>query len=96
MSIHKSLKSAAGLVRARNVLKREERLARLGELNRWSEDKDSIFHLPKTRIALTKSLGKKKKKKKEGEEGGKKEEGKEGAPAAAAAAPAAPAKGKEK
>ena len=67
MSLHKSLKVSSWLRRKRNVLKREERLDRLAELGKWEEG-DSVFHLPKTRIALVKKLGKKKKKKKEEEE----------------------------
>lgn len=67
MSLHKSLKTQGGLVRKRNVLNREERIARLAELGKWLEEKDSVFHLPKTRVASAK-VGKKKKKKKKDEE----------------------------
>lgn len=76
MSLDKSLKISAALVKKRSVLKREERLARLTELGRWSEGKDSIYHLAKTRIQIVKALGKKKKVKKEEEEKGKKKKGK--------------------
>ncbi|RME76593.1 MAG: small basic protein [Planctomycetota bacterium] len=71
MSLHRSLKVAASLVRARNVLKRGERIEKLEEQGRWSEEKDSIFGLPKTRVLVAKKAGKKKKKKKD-DEGDKK------------------------
>jgi small basic protein (TIGR04137 family) len=48
MSIDKSLKKAGGLVRARNVLTRAERLAVLQEDERWTPEK-GVFNLPKTR-----------------------------------------------
>lgn len=65
------MKVAASLVRARNVLKRGERIEKLEEQGRWSEEKDSIFGLPKTRVLVAKKAGKKKKKKKD-DEGDKK------------------------
>ena len=89
MSLDRSLKSANSLVRHRNVLKRDERLTKLKELEKW-DDKKSVFGLPKVahrKMALAKA---------------EKEETAEGAvpgapgaaPAAgAAAAPAAGAKG---
>jgi small basic protein (TIGR04137 family) len=48
MSIDKSLKKASGLVRARNVLTRAERLAVLQEDERWGPEK-GVFNLPKTK-----------------------------------------------
>ena len=48
MSLDRSLKSQAGLVRSRNVLTRAERLAILADEERWSEG-DSVFGLPKVR-----------------------------------------------
>lgn len=48
MSIDKSLKKAGGLVRARNVLTRAERLAVLQEDERWTPEA-GIFNLPKTK-----------------------------------------------
>ncbi|MHC4832033.1 MAG: small basic protein [Planctomycetota bacterium] len=66
MSIHKSLKVAASLVRKRSVMTRGERLERLEELGKWDESK-SVFNLPKTRMPVAKKLGKKKKKKKDDE-----------------------------
>ena len=48
MSIDKSLKKGGGLVRARNVLTRAERLALLQEDERWKPDQ-GVFNLPKTK-----------------------------------------------
>ena len=72
MSIDKSLKKPSGVVRARNVLKRGERILVLKEQDRWLEDQ-SPLGLPKVRVAKA-AAGKKKKKKAEDEEG---EEGEE-------------------
>ena len=65
MTIDKSLKVRAGLVRNRSVLTRAERLAKLQEMDRWSED-DSPLGLPKVRVQRL-SFKKKKKVKKEDE-----------------------------
>ena len=96
MSVHRSLKSAGKLARHRNVLPREERLAKLENEEKWGESQ-SIFSLPKVRN-IKKVAKKKKKKLEEGEEGAEGVAGAEGAPAApeASAAPAAPGAGKEK
>jgi small basic protein (TIGR04137 family) len=48
MSIDKSLKKGGGLVRARNVLTRSERLALLQEDDRWKPEQ-GVFNLPKTK-----------------------------------------------
>ena len=48
MSIDKSLKKGGGLVRARNVLTRPERLALLQEDERWKPEQ-GVFNLPKTK-----------------------------------------------
>ncbi len=48
MSLDKSLKKAAGLARARNVLTRPERLALLQEDDRWSPEK-GVYNIPKTK-----------------------------------------------
>lgn len=66
MTIDKSLKVKVGSIRARNVLTRGERIARLKEAERWKEG-DSVIGLPKVRVFKL-SL-KKKKKAKAGEEG---------------------------
>ena len=66
MSIDKSLKSKSGLVRRRNVLTRDERIAVLEEGGKWREG-DSLFGLPKVRVVNIKRRGKAKRKKEEGE-----------------------------
>jgi small basic protein (TIGR04137 family) len=65
MSIDKSLKVRAGMIRNRNVLTRAERIEKLGQAERWSEA-DSVLGLPKVRVQKL-SLKKKKKAKKEDE-----------------------------
>lgn len=69
MSIHKSLKLGNQLARARNVHTRAERMAKMIEEGKLTEE-DSVFGLPKLKVRF-KAIGKKKKKKKEaeGEEG---------------------------
>ncbi|MCO6456078.1 MAG: small basic protein [Pirellulaceae bacterium] len=65
MTIDKSLKVRAGMIRSRNVLTRAERLEKLKEADRWVEG-DPVLGIPKVRV-LKVSL-KKKKKAKKGEE----------------------------
>jgi small basic protein (TIGR04137 family) len=48
MSIDKSLKKGGGLMRARNVLTRDERLAVLQEEDRW-KPAYGVYNLPKTK-----------------------------------------------
>ena len=67
MSLDKSLRRASRLVRARNVYTREERIARLQEIERWTDDMTPIG-MPKVRIVRTVS-GRKKKKKAKDEDG---------------------------
>jgi small basic protein (TIGR04137 family) len=90
MTMDKSLRMRAGLVRARSVLSRAERIERLKASDRWKEG-DSPLGLAKVRVY--KLAIKKKKKKAKGEE----EEGAAGTATPAAGAPAAkgaaPAKG---
>ena len=63
MSMDRSLKGKNTLVRHRNVLTRAERIARLQELGRWTEDASAIG-LPK--VAHRKAaVGKKAKVKKQ-------------------------------
>ena len=85
MSIDKSLRRKNALVRARNVLKRDERIKTLKDDERWTEGR-SPFGLPKVKVR--KIVIKKVKKAKE-------EEAVEGAEGAAAAA-ATPAAGDKK
>ena len=66
MTIDKSLRRKGHLLRARNVLKRSERIEKLEFEERWQEGQ-SPFGLPKVRVVKS-SLGRKKKKKKEEEE----------------------------
>jgi len=78
MTIDKSLRTRKGIVRSRNVLTRAERIEKLMQQDRWTEE-NGPFSLPKVRVY--KVVVKKKKKKKGEEEGGD------------ATAVAAPAKG---
>jgi small basic protein (TIGR04137 family) len=65
--MHRSLVGGGALVRARNVLKRHERLAQLQVEGRWAEEKDSPYGLPKVRVLKVKKRGKEKKKKEDEE-----------------------------
>ncbi len=47
MSIDRSLRSASSLSRHRNVLSRAERLFILEDQERWNEENNSVFGLPK-------------------------------------------------
>jgi len=84
MTLDKSLKSRAGMARARSVLTRGERLEKLAAAERWKEG-DAPIGLPKVRVY--KLAMKKKKKRKEEEEGAT-----PAADAKAAGGKAAPAK----
>jgi small basic protein (TIGR04137 family) len=64
MTIDKSLRTRKGIVRARNVLTRAERIEKLLQQDRWTEA-DGPFSLPKVRVY---KIVVKKKKKKKGEE----------------------------
>ena len=82
MSLDRSLKSANSLVRHRNVLTRAERLEKLKEQEKWNEDKQTVFGLPKVahrKMAVVKAV---------------KEETAEGAAATATAGAAPAAAGK--
>lgn len=81
VTIDKSLRRKGRLVRSRNVLKRDERIAQMRADERWTEGQ-SPLGIPKTRVVKV-TLGKKKKKKAEAADG-------------AAAAPAKGAKGAKK
>ena len=59
MSIDRSLKVNAGLLKKRSVLTRVERVARLKRERRWNEG-DPVLGLPKVRTVF-KAKGKKKK-----------------------------------
>ena len=66
MTIDKSLRTRKGIVRSRNVLTRAERIERLVQQDRWTEE-DGPCGLPKVRVYR---VVLKKKKKKKGEEEG--------------------------
>ena len=66
MTIDKSLKVRAGMIKYRNVLTRAERIAKLIEADRWQEG-DPVLGLPKVRVVKV-SLKKKKKVKKADDE----------------------------
>lgn len=80
MTIDKSLRVRAGMIKNRNVLTRAERLEKLREADRWSEG-DSVLGLPKVRVQkLALKRKKKVKKAEEGEEGAEGTEGTEATP----------------
>ncbi len=64
MSIDRSLRSAGSLVRHRNVLTRAERVQRLRENDKWT-DEMSPLGMPKVGNRKVKAAGKKKKKEEE-------------------------------
>jgi small basic protein (TIGR04137 family) len=66
MTIDKSLRARKGIVRARNVLTRAERIEKLLQQDRWTEE-DGPCGLPKVRVYR---VVVKKKKKAKGEEAG--------------------------
>ena len=68
MTMDKSLRARAGLIRSRSVLTRAERIERLKASDRWQEG-DSPFGLPKVRVFKLAVKKKKKKKEEEEEEG---------------------------
>jgi small basic protein (TIGR04137 family) len=95
VTIDKSLRGKGRLARARNVLKREERMAVLKADERWQEGR-SPLGLPKVRVVVS-AVGKKKKKKaKEEADTTAAAEGAAPAAGAKAAAPAAKAAGAAK
>jgi small basic protein (TIGR04137 family) len=82
MTMDKSLRVRRGMVRARSVLTRAERIARLQEADRWQEGQ-SPLGLPKVRVYKLAMKKKKKKKEEEGAEAGAAAPGTAAAPAAA-------------
>jgi small basic protein (TIGR04137 family) len=68
MTMDKSLRVRAGMIRARNVLTRDERIQRLQAADRWNDD-SSPFGLAKVRVYKLALKQKKKKKKEEEGEG---------------------------
>lgn len=82
MTMDKSLRVRRGMVRARSVLTRAERITRLQEADRWLEGQ-SPLGLPKVRVYKLAMKKKKKKKEEEGAEAGAAAPGTAAAPAAA-------------
>lgn len=76
MSQHPSLKGSKESGKFRSVLKRFEKIKDLDEKDKWDEEKDSIYKLPKI-----KRIKFKVKKSKGPDEEGEGAEGAEGAPA---------------
>ena len=70
MTLDKSLKVRAGAIKSRNVLTRVERVQRLKDIDKWSEEM-SVVGMAKVRVPKI-SLKKKKKVKKEDEADDKK------------------------
>ena len=70
MTMDKSLRVRKGMVRARSVLTRAERLVTLPEQERWSVG-DNPLGLPKVRVFKLSLKKKKKAKAEEGAEAGK-------------------------
>jgi len=66
MTVDKSLRTRKGIVRARNVLTRAERIEKLLQQDRWTEE-DGPCGLPKVRVYR---VVVKKKKKTKGDEAG--------------------------
>lgn len=92
MTLDKSLRIRRGSVKSRNVLRRSERIGKLKDSERWTEEM-SVLGLPKVRVIKLTLKKKKKKKEEEGAEAAAGAEGAAAAPAAGAAAkPAAGAK----
>lgn len=67
MTIDKSLRRGSRATRSRNVLKRDERIARLEVEDKWTEESSPVG-LPKVRVIKSTAGKKKKKKKKEEDE----------------------------
>ena len=63
MTLDKSLKVRAGAIKTRNVMTRAERIKRLQDLDKWSDDM-SVIGMPKVRVPKV-SLKRKKKVKKD-------------------------------
>jgi len=67
MSQHRSLRSDRTGGHYRNVLKRWEKIKHLLGIDKWDEEKDSLFHLPKIKRIKIKIRKKKSAEKKEEE-----------------------------
>jgi len=67
MTLDRTLKQHGGLVRARSVLTRAERIAQLTDEEKFDPETDSALGLPKVRVKISRA-GKKSKKVEEVEE----------------------------
>ena len=54
MSQHPSLKLGASAGKFRSVIKRHEKVKELAEKDKWSEEKNSVYKLPKVKRILFK------------------------------------------
>ena len=88
MTQHPSLKSGAKGAKFRSVLKRYEKIMELSEKDKWDEEKDSVYKLPKVRRIMFRTKKAKGPAEEEQGEGAAPAEG-EAAKAEAGAAPAA-------
>ena len=52
---HPSLKSGAKGAKFRSVPKRYEKIKELSEKDKWDEEKDSVYHLPKVKRIMFKT-----------------------------------------
>ncbi|MCM8790287.1 MAG: small basic protein [Candidatus Omnitrophica bacterium] len=91
MSQHPSLRSSDKDKQHRSVLKRYERIKLLKEKDKWKEEEDSVYGLPKVKITRFK-VKKEKAAAAEGVEGAVAAPGAEAAAPSQATAKAAPAK----
>jgi small basic protein (TIGR04137 family) len=69
MSQHPSLKAGIKETKFRSVLKRFEKIKELSEGEKWSEEKDSVYKLPKVKRIMFKVKKQKGPAEEEGEEG---------------------------
>ena len=92
MTQHPSLKGGSKSGKYRSVLKRYEKVAELSEKEKWNEEKDSIYRLPKVKRIKFKA----KKTKGPAEEAAAAAEGGAAAPGAAAETKAKESPGQDK
>ena len=76
MSQHPSLKAGNKESKFRSVLKRFEKIKELAESEKWDEEKDSVYKLPKVRRIMFKVKKQKGPAEEEGAEGAAPAEGK--------------------
>ena len=69
MSQHPSLKLGASAGKFRSVIKRHEKIKELAEKDKWDEEKDSVYKLPKVKRIQFKIKKEKASTEEEAEEG---------------------------